>query len=341
MTSYLIFVVIFCGVVLCVPPNPHWPTMFSAGIDLINIDAKGNHEVSTGHWYWDESKNAERHDLHRHLFREVKIRDYTHGTQHLYENEDHKPWNCTLSTIAKKMPVYDFSDLKYVTDETHRGITVHVWEHSFTTYNFKYLSRADNGDPVRLEIDQTHSKQREVLDMFDVDKGAQDKDIFNASLVFPKITCKNHTSIHDKISRLNSLLPPSVCDKTADCAKRYATCGCPYVWGGNSCSCGGKGGLDCSGIVHTCYVANGYNGIARTAEAQAHQGSSCGSCTPSNTVNCAKGDLFFYNTEGKGISHVIMYIGGGEAAECPHTGLNCRVLKPYTAGYVSCRRLCA
>jgi hypothetical protein len=314
--------------------------MFSSGIDLVLVDANGKHDVYSGRWFWDESKNSERHDYHHHLFREVKIRDYTNGAQHLYINEDLKPWNCSISSISRNMPVYDFSDFKYVTDETIRGITVHVWQHALTSYTIKYYSRADNGDPVRIEIDQTKTKEKELLNLFEFDKGEQDADLFNSTLVFPKVACKHQSDIEEQVERLNSLLPSSVCDKTVECARKYATCGCPYVWGGNSCSCGGKGGLDCSGIVHTCYVASGYSGIARTAEAQSHQGSSCGSCSPSNTGSCQKGDLFFYNTEGSGISHVIMYIGGGEAAECPHTGLNCRVLKPYTSKYVSCKRFC-
>jgi len=315
--------------------------MFSSGVDIVLVDKSGKHEVFTGHWFWDESKNSDRYDLHHHLYREVRINDYTHGLLHRYQTEDRKPWNCSTSTIPKSMPVYDFTSFKYITDEMIRGVDVHVWQQELTSYTVKYYSRADNSDPMRIEIDQTVTKEKEIVNFFEFDKGEQDPDLFNTTIVFPRVQCKSHEAdIEEQIDRLQALVPTSVCEKTVDCARKYATCGCPYVWGGNSCSCGGKGGLDCSGIVHTCYVASGYNGIARTAEAQSHQGSSCGGCSPTNTGSCQKGDLFFYNTEGKGVSHVIMYIGGGDAAECPHTGLNCRVLKPYSSKYVSCRRFC-
>lgn len=85
---------------------------------------------------------------------------------------------------------------------------------------------------------------------------------------------------------------------------------------------------------------HGYSGIARTASAQARQGTSCGSCRPGHLADCHKGDLFFYNFGGGAIEHVVMYIGDGKAAECPHTGLNCRIITPYSEAYVTCRRHC-
>jgi len=149
-------------------------------------------------------------------------------------------------------------------------------------------------------------------------------------------------------------LDPQVCNKASQNARYYSSCGCPYVWGGISCGCSGKGGMDCSGLTYTSYRGAGWTGIARTAAAQAQQGGSCGSCSPSNTGPCHEGDLFFYNfgditlqnqdisspLHSLTIDHVVMYIGGGFVAECPHTGLNCRVIHPYSQSYVTCRRFC-
>jgi len=337
----LVVLLLTISLVASIPPRPKWPAMFSSGIDVILVDKNDRHDVFTGRWFWDESQNSERYDLHHHLYREIKINDYSLGEAFHFQTDARAPWNCSVDKITTHMPVYDFGDFNYVDDEVIRGMDVHVWQHTLTSYFVKYYARSDNQDPVRIEIHQTKDKEIEIINLFEFDKGTQDPDLFNRSMVFPKVSCpKQESSIEEQIDNLNSLLPDSVCSQTVDCAKRYASCGCPYVWGGNSCGCSGKGGLDCSGIVHTCYVASGYSGISRTSEAQSHQGSSCGSCSPSATSSCKKGDLFFYNTEGKGVSHVVMYIGGGQVAECPHTGLNCRILTPYSGKYVSCRRFC-
>jgi len=321
------------------PPTPRFPPQFSSGLDLVYINHdKDTREVYTGRWFWDEAQNSDRYDFHHQHYRQVKINDYALETSFLYQSTD-RAWNCSSDSISKHMPVHDFTNFKYKDDETIRGIATHVWENVLTSYTVKYYSRADNMDPVKIDIMQTKLKQQEILNFFEFDKGAQDPNIFNHTFAFPTVHCKAQ-ELEVQVDRLKAMLPAAVCEKTVECARHYATCGCPYVWGGNSCSCGGKGGLDCSGIVHTCYVSAGYPGIARTAEAQSHQGSSCGSCHPSSTGSCTKGDLFFYDFEGKGVSHVVMYIGGGDVAECPHTGVNCRVLKPYTSHYVSCRRFC-
>ncbi|KAF2068991.1 hypothetical protein CYY_009690 [Polysphondylium violaceum] len=136
-------------------------------------------------------------------------------------------------------------------------------------------------------------------------------------------------------------LPSATCAKAASAAKRYATCGCPYVWGGSSCGCG-SGGLDCSGLVYRSYLDAGYSGITRVTTTQIRQGSGCNSgCSAGNTGNCKTGDLLFYCFSGSNCpDHVMMYIGGGKAAECPKPGSNCRVLTPYTQAYYGCRSMC-
>lgn len=53
------------------------------------------------------------------------------------------------------------------------------------------------------------------------------------------------------------------------------------------------------------------------------QGSACSGCSPGNTSGCKIGDLLFYCTSQPCPSHVVMYIGGGRVAECPHAGTLC------------------
>ncbi len=83
-------------------------------------------------------------------------------------------------------------------------------------------------------------------------------------------------------------------------AMRYL--GYPYVWGGSS-----PGGFDCSGF--TSYVAGSALGVGlgRTV------GSQIGAGVAVNPDDLAPGDLvFFVNTYQAGLSHVGIYIGGGQ-----------------------------
>ncbi len=73
--------------------------------------------------------------------------------------------------------------------------------------------------------------------------------------------------------------------------------GNPYVWGGSSLT----NGADCSGFTMSLYAHYGYS-LPHHAASQAAQTKSVSSPKP--------GDLFFYSN-GSGINHVAMYIGGG------------------------------
>ncbi len=73
--------------------------------------------------------------------------------------------------------------------------------------------------------------------------------------------------------------------------------GNPYVWGGSSLT----HGTDCSGFTMSLYAHYGYS-LPHHAASQAGQTRSVSTPKP--------GDLFFYSNGG-GINHVAMYIGGG------------------------------
>lgn len=88
--------------------------------------------------------------------------------------------------------------------------------------------------------------------------------------------------------------------------------GNPYVWGGTSLT----NGADCSGFVMSVYRNFGI-GLNRTSRAQAANG------RPVGMGELALGDLVFYAPNGRNISHVAMYIGGGKVvhASTPRTGI--------------------
>ena len=76
--------------------------------------------------------------------------------------------------------------------------------------------------------------------------------------------------------------------------------GNPYVWGGSSLT----NGADCSGFVMAVYAQFGIS-LPHNAAAQ----SNCGTQVSLSALE--PGDLIFYSNGG-GISHVAMYIGGGQ-----------------------------
>ncbi|EGC38759.1 hypothetical protein DICPUDRAFT_148543 [Dictyostelium purpureum] len=153
--------------------------------------------------------------------------------------------------------------------------------------------------------------------------------------------------LYDQIETLegqffNLTLPSqAICNAAANKAKRYASCGCPYVWGGTSCGCGGSGGMDCSGIVYTSFREAGWSGITRVTTTQINQGVRCPACSPSNPGACKPGDLLFYCFGGTNCpNHVVMAVGGGKVAECSRPGQPCAIRTPYSQSYYACRSMC-
>jgi peptidoglycan DL-endopeptidase LytE len=75
-----------------------------------------------------------------------------------------------------------------------------------------------------------------------------------------------------------------------------------YVMGGT-----GAGGIDCSGFTQAVFRQLGVS-LPRTARAQFGTGSSV------SRGNLQSGDLVFFNTLGRGVSHVGVYLGNGQFA---------------------------
>lgn len=81
-------------------------------------------------------------------------------------------------------------------------------------------------------------------------------------------------------------------------AQKYI--GIPYVYGGTTTK-----GLDCSGFTSKVFADLGIK-LNRTSGGQYNQG------TAVAKANLQVGDLLFFNTSGKGVSHVAIYIGNGQ-----------------------------
>ncbi len=86
--------------------------------------------------------------------------------------------------------------------------------------------------------------------------------------------------------------------------------GTKYVWGGKSPATG----FDCSGLVQHSMKAGANVRLPRTA-AEQYQAS-----VKIAPEQAARGDLVFFNTRGKSVSHVGIYLGGNKFLHAPRTG---------------------
>ncbi|MGP3949640.1 NlpC/P60 family protein [Streptomyces sp. 7N604] len=87
--------------------------------------------------------------------------------------------------------------------------------------------------------------------------------------------------------------------------------GTAYVWGGDGPA---EGGFDCSGLTQTAYRTAGIT-IPRIAQAQYDHGPHL----PKHT-RLAPGDLLFFGTSPRSITHVSLYAGDGRAIDAPRPG---------------------
>lgn len=113
----------------------------------------------------------------------------------------------------------------------------------------------------------------------------------------------------------------------------YAFRGTRYVMGGTS-----RSGFDCSGFVRFILSATDGVDLPRTATEQYYHG------TPVSEAQARPGDLvFFKNTYKHGISHVGIYVGGGQFVHAAnaHKGVRADSLNSsyYQAHFAGIRRV--
>lgn len=98
-----------------------------------------------------------------------------------------------------------------------------------------------------------------------------------------------------------------------------AQLGIPYRWGGDGPE---EGGFDCSGLTHAAYQAAGIS-LPRTAQTQYQAGPHLAPGSP-----LAPGDLVFFGTSPRHVTHVGIVIGTGLMIDAPHSGALVRI-EPY------------
>ena len=96
--------------------------------------------------------------------------------------------------------------------------------------------------------------------------------------------------------------------------------GIPYVWGGSSPS----QGFDCSGLVMFVYAQIGISLPHHAASMWSY-----GSYVPRDQLE--PGDLVFFN----GLSHMGLYIGGGQFVHAPHSGDVVKISSIHDSWYAS------
>ena len=125
---------------------------------------------------------------------------------------------------------------------------------------------------------------------------------------------------------------PLTVPQSIELAKRFL--GLPYLWGGRS-----SFGFDCSGFTQMLMRARGFE-MPRDADQQA----AWSGVSPVNRKDLQAGDLLFFGSSAKEISHTGMYIGEGQFI---HDSTNGRPTvqigrledEPWTRLLVACRRV--
>ncbi|MGI9860506.1 peptidoglycan endopeptidase [Moorella naiadis] len=129
-------------------------------------------------------------------------------------------------------------------------------------------------------------------------------------------------------SRSESVAPSTVGARIAAIARQYE--GTPYRWGGTS-----PKGFDCSGFTLYVFDRVGID-LPHSASDQASLG------THVDKDELMPGDLVFFHTYARGISHVGIYVGDGNFISATNSGVSIDSINdPYYWGprYVGARRV--
>ncbi|WP_329118417.1 C40 family peptidase [Streptomyces sp. NBC_01465] len=110
------------------------------------------------------------------------------------------------------------------------------------------------------------------------------------------------------VARSSAVAPNSRAAQAVSFA--YSALGSPYVWGAT-----GPNAFDCSGLTQAAYRSAGVS-LPRTTYTQINAGQRV------SQSELAPGDLVFFYS---GISHVGLYVGGGQMIHAPHPGAPVRL----------------
>jgi cell wall-associated NlpC family hydrolase len=143
------------------------------------------------------------------------------------------------------------------------------------------------------------------------------------------ITAPAHSPARSPVATTVPALPsvPASGGGAAAVAFARSQLGVPYHWGGESPGVG----FDCSGLTQWAWSRAGV-GLPRTAQGQynAIEHVSLAALEP--------GDLLFWGSGPGGISHVGMYVGGGEVIHAPETGEVVRIQPIWNSDLVGAGR---
>ena len=179
------------------------------------------------------------------------------------------------------------------------------------------VKKANEDEAARKAAQEAEKKAREAAEKVADAKNERDaqnalKDANNAVASVTK--SDNNNNNNNNVAAKSSTQQTS--NTSAAPAAKYGSVvgyalsfqGVPYVYGGTSPS-----GFDCSGLVQYVFAAFGKQ-LPRTAGAQKAV------CTPISESQLQPGDLVFW-----GVSHVGIYIGGGNFVHAPTTGDHVKV----------------
>ena len=151
-------------------------------------------------------------------------------------------------------------------------------------------------------------------------------------------TLGNREDLFDGVPGASTLVPPTYYDIPPEAledqtfaamiAEGEKYLGYPYVWGGSS----PETSFDCSGFV--CWVLNhsGWSVGRTTAQGLYNV------CTPVSSANAKPGDLIFFvgTYDTPAVSHVGIYVGGGQMLHCGSPISYANINSPYWQEHFYC-----
>lgn len=200
------------------------------------------------------------------------------------------------------------TEFLYMGEEANQiGLSLAVRQATVTTERLKVRAEANTESEVITQVPKGE-KLDVIEELGDWTKVALDDEEYYVSSQYVKIADELDTAI----TMTEFLYGAGVSDvrvSMIEYAKQFL--GNRYVYGGTSLT----KGTDCSGFTMRIYEKFGIS-LPRTSREQAKRG------TKVSASDVRPGDLYFYGGKG-GISHVAMYIGGGQVihASTERTGI--------------------